>query len=101
MKQLLKLMLFVVVEVLLFAVVARSSDEINLSLANAFRTLPQGSVGPLNPSFAGFSLEWGGIPGYFYPKVINSTLQFYANLRDASGGAPHLRVGGDSSDASW
>lgn len=79
-------------------------DIIQVSIDNSqgFATPPPGSIGPLNPSFAGFSIEWGsGLWGYVQPSALNTTLQFYQNLKTASGAAPVMRIGGNSADYTW
>jgi hypothetical protein len=62
-----------------------------------------GAVGPINPSFAGFSVEWS-IASLFMPFAqghYNLTLQLFRNLLETTGAAPTLRIGGNSADKTW
>jgi hypothetical protein len=63
-----------------------------------------GAVGPINPSFAGFSVEWS-IATLFMPSAqgghYDITLQLFRNLLEATGSAPTLRIGGNSADQAW
>lgn len=62
------------------------------------------AVGPINPSFAGFSVEWN-IGRLFLPEAqaghYSITLQLFRNLLEATGSAPTLRIGGNSADETW
>jgi len=78
-------------------------DNIHVYIDNSegFATLPQGAIGPINPGFAGFSVEWSGVWGYLTPTAFNNTLRLYQNLKEASGSPPVLRIGGNSADFTW
>ncbi|MHB8658101.1 MAG: glycosyl hydrolase family 79 C-terminal domain-containing protein [Solirubrobacteraceae bacterium] len=58
--------------------------------------------GPLPPSFLGFSFEYRALPSYAGrdPRAVNPVLlSLLGNL--SGGGVPLLRIGGDSTDATW
>jgi hypothetical protein len=73
-------------------------------LLNTEQGVDYGAVGPINPSFAGFSVEWS-IDHLFMPYAqaghYNLTLQLFRNLLETTGAAPTLRIGGNSADETW
>jgi hypothetical protein len=80
-----------------------TGDVVNIVL-NTEQGASYGAVGPINPSFAGFSVEWS-IATLFMPSAqgghYDITLQLFRNLLEATGSAPTLRIGGNSADQAW
>jgi len=83
--------------IVLLAVVTHALDQVVVNIN------PSHYSSSINPRFASYSYEYGGLPSVAgtSPNLRASFFQLMNNIKAYTGSSPQFRIGGNSADTSW
>jgi len=88
----------ILISICFVSFVLSASDEVTVAIDTSSYI-----SSPINPRFASYSYEYGGLPSVAgtTPNLRASFFQLMNNIKGYTGSSPQFRIGGNSADTSW